>query len=497
MKVLLISPWVGPCPVQWTPLGLPFVAAQLRRAGHTAFLFDRYTAGYRLGGSRDRVDEAMLKSVREQRPDLVGLSTVSPLISDTVRCAKLLRTVHDGPVVAGGYHATALPGLTLQKIPDLNGVVTGEGEIALTRLADGEPPADVPGVWWRDGEETRPPSRPAEQIADLDTLPPPALDLLDMDWYCQRTDGVVRRHDLRATTLVTSRGCWRRCRFCAESQTYGRGVRFHGPAYVLDWIRRVVSDYGVDGLQFHDNDFLADVERARAICEGLMKAGLHRRLKWSIQARADALTGELARLLRAAGCVLVEIGIEAGTREELDRMGKGTTPRVNLEAVSLCRRAGLDVHAYMLMGLEGETVADLEARLAWLRRARPTSFQWSGLAVHPGTPLYEEKGRDFFATHDWTDDAVAAWYGTDTLSAITPEERRAWMDRRFAPYARLNWLRDAARRLPLRYLYRYLWLRLKRRLGRPPARGGLARAGVGGAPRAVPPRADSNSPRRT
>lgn len=464
MNVLLIYPYLAHNSTLWMPLGLSFIAAYLRREGHTASILDRYAIRSHAGPSRQQVDQAMLEQVQAFQPDLVGLSTLSPLIYDSVACVALLRSVYEGPILAGGYHATALPELTLRKIPDLNGVVTGEGEIALSRLASGEIPWQVPGVWWREGEEIRPPLAPAEQIEDLDLLPQPALDLMDMDLYTQRTDGVIRRHNLSVATLVASRGCLRKCRFCAESLTYGRGVRLHSPAYVLDWMRRVVTDYQVDGIHFHDNDFLVDEQWAREICHGIRAAGLDRKVKWSIQARADHLDSEMARLLKASGCALVEIGIETGCQDELDRMAKGTSPAVNKEAIALCRKAGLDVHAYMLTALENETISDLEQRLAWLKSARPTSFQWTPLHIYPGTVLYAEKGDDFYAAQEWTEEAIAEYYRTDRLSAIPPEARQEWMSRRFAPYARWHEWRHALGHYPLRKLVRLALTKLRRRL---------------------------------
>ena len=161
---------------------------------------------------------------------------------------------------------------------------------------------------------------------------------------------------------------------------------------------------------------------------------------------------------------MVEIGVETGTQAELDRMDKGTTPEMNRKAVVLCRKAGLDVHAYMLTALEGETLAELEQRLAWVKRARPTSFQWTGLLIHPGTALYEEKGGDFFGTHDWTEDEITRYYSTDHLSAISPEERREWMARRFSPYLRWHQWCQALRRYPLHKFLRLVLFRLRRRI---------------------------------
>jgi anaerobic magnesium-protoporphyrin IX monomethyl ester cyclase len=435
MRVLLISPYSTGVH-RWMPLGLPFMAAVLRHGGHTPAIFDRYARQAAKHESLAEANAAMLQAVRDFRPDLIGLSTISQVIYDTVECAALLRTIYPGPLLAGGYHATALPELTLQKIPELDGVVTGEGEVVLAKLADSVPPTQLGGVWWRAAGDIHPPATPAQQIVPLDDLPFPAYDLMDMGFYTERTRLTLRGHNLATTTLITSRGCFRRCRFCAESLTYGRGVRFHSAPYVLEWMQCVVADYGLDGIHFHDNDFLADEARTCEICEGILRAGLHRKVKWSIQARADRISRELARLLKTAGCTLVEIGVEAGTQAELDQIGKGTTVELNTKAVALCRQAGLAVHAYMLTGVEGETIAELEDRLNWVKRVRPSSFQWSELAIHPGTPLYHERGQDFFAQSAWTQAAVDAYYRTDFLSALPASQKKEWMRRRFMAYMR-------------------------------------------------------------
>jgi anaerobic magnesium-protoporphyrin IX monomethyl ester cyclase len=467
MRLLLISPFSSLSPVRWMPLGLAFIAARLRQGGHRVVIFDRYAIQAQTGRSVDAVDQAMLVQMAAFQPDLVGLSTVSPVIYDTAHCASLIReTGFRGSIWAGGYHATALPGLTLRKIPELDGVMAGEGEQVLAQLADGIDPAGLPGVWRRDGAEILAPHLPQAQVADLNDLPLPAFDLLDMPLYTERNPVTVRGHLLRASTLITSRGCQFRCRFCAESLTYGRGIRFHSAEYVLEWVRKLAADYPIDGLHFHDNDFLADEGRARAICAGMQKNGLHRKLRWGIQARADRLTPELARLLHASGCVLVEIGVEAGTQKELDFLRKGTTPDTNEQAVRLCRRAGLDIHAYMLQRTEDETLPDLERRLDWLKRADPTSFQWSTVYIFPGTLLYAEKGNDFFAGNPWTKDAIRGYYAADHLSHLPPETRDAWMKRKFIPFARRHWWRHAIGRYPLSLLVSRVWAGSIRRLKR-------------------------------
>jgi hypothetical protein len=85
--------------------------------------------------------------------------------------------------------------------------------------------------------------------------------------------------------------------------------------------------------------------------------------------------------------------------------------------------------------------------------------------------MYAEKGGDFFATHEWTEEAVTRYYNTDTLSAIPVEVRREWMAHRLGPYARWHWWRNALGHLPLRKLVRLAWFKLRRKLRQKIGRG--------------------------
>ena len=436
MKVLLIYPrpsyskWPSP---SWIPLGLSFIASALRKEGHQVSIFDRFACQSRTGTDRLKLDAAMLNRIQDFRPDLIGLNTVSPLIYDTVECVNLIRASFPGPIVAGGHHATALPELTLLKIAGLDGVVEGEGEGPMVELAGGKNPGSIPGLWWK-GEKGEILQTDPSLNLDLDHLPLPALDLLDMAFYTRPERYAIRGHYLSTLSLLTSRGCIRKCDFCTESMTYGAAVRFHTPEYVLDWIGKALAEYPVQGIYFHDNDFLIDETRARAICEGILSKGLHKRIKWSIQTRVDRVHEDILKLLKKAGCIAIEMGIESGLQRQLDSVHKDTTVELNERAIHLCRRERISVQVYMMTGFEGETISDLEQNLQWVKRVNPNTFYWFPLQIHPGTALYRKKGEQFFENHDWTERDISGYYERDALSSILPSERRAWMKRNYGPF---------------------------------------------------------------
>ncbi len=420
----------------WAPLGLPSIASCLREAGHAAAIFDRYAYQARPGADKASIDAAMLEYVRDFKPDIIGFNTVSALIYDTAACARLIRRTYNGMMVAGGHHASALPELTLQRIPELSGVVEGEGEEVMVKLAGGRDPLKIPGVWWRKGEEIL--HSAPEQIRNLDLLPFPALELLDMGFYSRPGRKIIRGLHLSAISLLASRGCTRRCSFCVESLPYGAGVRLHSAGYVLDLIRASVKRFNPEGIYFHDNDFLIDEERAAEICEGVASA-LKPGLKFAIQTRADHINRGILTTLKKAGCAIIELGVESALQGELDWINKGSTVEINERAVALCREAGIGVHAYMLSGMKGETVADLDRKLSWLKKCRPDTCSLHNLQIFPGTRLYLDERMDFFERNEWSKEKLTDYFRRDFLSSIPPEEKKEWIRKKYKPFVSRRW----------------------------------------------------------
>ena len=440
MRCLLISPshpGKQRLKPSWMPLGLSFLAAVLRGQGHETIIFDRFARLIRRRGDDAAVDREMMATIRDFRPDLIGLQTISPLIFDTISCVNLIRPQFKGLLYAGGHHATALPELTLERITGLDGLVVGEGEMPLACLARGDDPSSIPGVWFRDDED-RGQGTNAWVNRDLDQLPFPALDLLDMDLYLRPGVNPIKGHFLSTICLLASRGCPQRCEFCSESLTYGRGVRFHSPDYVAEWLAEVLGKYQMEAVYFHDNDFLISEGWAREICERIMKLPGKRPLKWGVQARSDHINRDILRVMRRAGCVTVEIGVETSSQSLLDKVEKRASVAMHEKAIALCRQEGLHTHAYMLAGLEGETLADLQENLDWAKRIKPDSFQMSRLMIHPGTRLYDRLGCRFFQEHDWNESEIRGHYQHDYLSSIGVQGLDDWMKHRYKPYRQLR-----------------------------------------------------------
>jgi len=445
----------------WLPLGFAYIGALLKQRGHEVEVFDRYAAIDRLGQDAEKIDQAMLNAITIFAPDVVGLSTVSPMIHDAVHCAKIIRDVFNGTMLAGGHHATALPRLTMEKIAELDGVGIGEGEESLLALAQGKKPDEIKGLYWRKnfGKES------FGRVEQLDLLPFPDFSLFDTDFYTRRTSSIIRGFHLSTLSMLTSRGCSQRCSFCTESLTYGGGVRFHSIDYITELVKRALKQYPhVEGIYFHDNDFMVDPARVENICRRFIETGLAKRFAWAIQARADRLKPALLRLMRKAGCIKMEIGVEAALQKNLDSVRKGTTVNVNEKALRLCRDAGISVHAYILTKTQNELLADLDFTLNWLKKNRPDTFSLHPLLRHPGSVLYKEKGNRFFESHDWTRENVLRFYNEDVFSKISPQERKKWALSRYNPFYKRHHRIIRYKVNPLRKWPQMLYEALARRL---------------------------------
>ncbi len=433
--------------VGWMPLGLASIAAVLRNHGHTVSIFDRFAEAFRCKGLKEPVDRRMLEHLEAFQPDLLGFNTVSPLIYDTVFCANLIRRNFRGLMIAGGHHATALPEWTLMRIPELDGVITGEGEETLARLADGESFETIPGLTWRKngtifGSRHR-------CIDDLDRLPFAAVDLLDLPFYTKKRSSVGRGRRLSVLSLFTSRGCGHCCPFCSESMAQGKKIRFHSTDYVMDQLRHRLATCGVNGFYFLDSDFLSDPERAAALCEAMIREGLNKRASFIIQARVDGITPGILSLLKRAGCVLVELGVESFVQNHLDFIGKGVAVQQNQEALGMLRKAGMAAHVYMMTGFPGETRSDLEACLERMKAVKgDVTFTLSPLTVDPGTRLYLETGGQWFEEKDWTPSAIGDYYSRSPLSRVSPAEYKQWETEEVRPWMEKNRRKAVWRRNP-------------------------------------------------
>lgn len=401
------------------PLGLGYLAASARQAGHGV---EVYAPG--AGGSHDEV----LARIETGRPDVVGLSVTTPYYAAARRLVEAIRSGFPRVVVAlGGAHPTALPERTLRELP-AHVAVIGEGEHTLVEILDrlngGDRELDgIPGTAHRSaGGVVLSPARP--RVEDLDTLPLPARDLLPPLRSQRPTPASYRR--LPLGVLVTSRGCPFRCTFC-DTSVSGHHFRARSPAAVCAEVEHLVREHGAREIRFFDDDFAHDRSRVLAICDRLRH--LRPRVPWTCLMNAHEADPDLLGAMRGAGCWQVLYGIESASPAVLERLRKPLTPERARRAIRIAKEAGLSVRADFLVGTPGESLAEMRETVEFAIRCRVDLAHFNKFMPYPGTALYEElvaAGHSFDFEGNWSDtDHGAAVYRPD---GIAPEEYSAFLD---------------------------------------------------------------------
>ena len=419
----------------WMPAYLPSLAAVWRAGGHPASFVEAISTK---APPEDRT-RLMAEAVIGRDPDLVVFDVRMENWRAFRVCAAAVRTAHPGvKILAGGRHATLCPDDTLQFCDALDGVLVGEGERVMDSLARGAPLAETPGLAIRqDGTVRRTPG--LAYVDDLDRLPFPAWDLLDTAYHARRTPRVIPCIPLRTATLESSRGCTARCTFCSEGLVNAKIHRHHSPAYVIDAIRHLIRTCAIDGLYFVDENFLADGRRVTELCEAMLSAGIPRQVRWCAQVRADTVDPEVLSIMRRAGCVQLEFGIESGSQRMLNALAKGTRVEQNAAALRMARDAGIRTHANIVIGLPGETRDDLLATVRFLEETDPDIVRFNPLLLLPGTPAVARLVKEGRLRPDFWRDAVSLASSMDSdacnVSAMPLHELRRLhrhMDRRIS-----------------------------------------------------------------
>jgi len=413
MRVALINP-ATPRALKKENLGLAYLAATLEAAGHKVRVLDE-VAGRDVGAGLD-----------DFRPDLAGISFMTMYAPRAYRLADDIRG-RGIPVVLGGAHPTALPE---EAIEHGDCVVRGEAELTLPRLIDS---GRLEGV-----VEAEPPG-------DLDALPMPRRDALDLEFYA-RSGEEIAGLSYRTLGVITSRGCPYRCDFCINSKRQAP-LRFHSPERVLEEIEHVAGRYKIQAVAFYDELMATDADRFRAICEGMIGRGLNR-LRWECQAHPRLIRPDMLGLMKRAGCVQVAIGFESGSQAILDRIHKSTRVESNLDIAAKVREAGLRLRGCFVIGVPGETREDIARTEDFIRDARLNFASLHFLTPYPGTELF---GRYEAQIHergpDWSKFTTGDPDAFTCNDAIPPAELKATYEELCARQALRNYsLGDMARR---------------------------------------------------
>lgn len=374
MKVLLVSANRERSPYPVFPIGLAFVAAPLKAAGHELDAIDLCF---------ETKPEAALASAMESfLPDVVVLSLRNIDNVTWPVCRSYLAGVREivelcgarAPVVVGGSGFSLMPLKILATIGADFGVV-GEGEeilpLLLQRIERRESAAGLPGVVIKGKGDFLPPM-PVEEIGVPDRR------LFDVARY-QREGGMAN--------VQTKRGCPFACIYCTYPLLEGHNVRLRPIGEIIAEIRFLQDHCGVSYIYFVDDIFNYPADFASALCRSMKAEGFS--INWSAFINPAFISPLLLDEMLAAGCDAVEYGTESGSPLMLRNLGKAFSVEDVRSASLLCRGRGVDFAHYILFGGPGETRETVLESFRLMDELEPTAvIAMTGIRIYPGTPLH-------------------------------------------------------------------------------------------------------------
>ncbi|MBU0484647.1 MAG: B12-binding domain-containing radical SAM protein [Proteobacteria bacterium] len=443
----------------WQPLGTLYVAASLLEAGHQVDF---------LNGAFLSHDQIMAQ-LAELKPEVVGLYSTTFGWDRAMKTAAAIKAFDPKIfVVVGGPYAVAVQEKCLEDCPDLDAVVTGEGEITmrelLAHLADQRPLLGLEGLVFRDnGKIVK--NEPRPLITDLDRIPFPARELLGDSWRYIPPPATYRRKPV--AVIMTSRGCNRKCLYCFQIDKYRKsGIRYRSIENVMAEIELVLAQ-GYREIKFIDDTLAADYERAMAIANEIKRRKLD--FTWFVSACVNQVDKKLLTAFKEAGCWAILFGAESGVQKNLNSIRKGITVGQIEKAVKAAKEVGLFVYTPFLFGIPDQTFEDGLKTIEFACRLDPDIANFHAITPFPGTELYdnlEKYGTMSKELSDFTYQGAAFVPFTMTREEIQTLRqlafrkfygRPSYMFKRFLKLRNANDIRAAV--LGLKSL---LWLWLKR-----------------------------------
>jgi len=390
------------------PIGLAYISSVLRNAGHEITIYSQDLHHY--------PDAHLTWYLDNNEFDIVGIGIIAGYYQykKLLKLSEAINRSKKRPLyILGGHGPSPEPEFYLKKM-QADVVVIGEGEETVCELLsslEGHRPLNmVRGIAFREGDkiivnERRP------LIGDIDSISFPAYDLFPIMYYRLLRMPHVSNSDF-VMPLLSGRGCPFKCTFCYRMD---EGFRPRSNEGIIEEIKFLKVNYGITYIAFFDELLMSSEERTISLCEDFIRAGLG--VKWDCNGRLNYAKPDVLNMMKKAGCVFVNYGIEAVDDNVLKNMKKGLTTRQIYRGIEATLNAGISPGLNIIFGNIGDNKETLNKGVdfllkyddgAQMRTIRPVT-------PYPGSPLYYyaiEKGllrdcEDFYENKHKNSDLVS------------------------------------------------------------------------------------------
>ncbi len=383
------------------PLGIAYIASVLRAKNYNVEILDALIEGYDaeslVRGEQIRYGLSP-KEIRARislcSPNIVGVTCPQATKHhEAHEIFKIVKELDRGILtVMGGAHASSLPEYNLQD-DNLDLVVIGEGEMSFLEIVKRAEKndydfSDIDGMAFRQDGRIHV-NQKKRFIQNLDEIPYPAYDLLDLKKYY--SIGVSAGFDNRLpyVIMITSRGCPNACPYCPVGITFGeRLYRTRSVENVVGEISLLVNTYGIREIQFEDSNMTKDKKRMMSLCDEIIRNRFD--IIWAMPHGTEVVTldDELLKKMREAGCYALSLAVESGNQDYLKDIKKSVNLDNVKKVVEKAKALGYKVKCYFMIGNQRETRADIIRTVGYAK-----SLNLDGICMFIATPL---PGTEFY-----------------------------------------------------------------------------------------------------
>ena len=446
MNILLIHPQVR---VEQDPSDIPralgYMATIAMKENHQVALLD-------LNISRPKWSD-VAKQIAVAKWDVIGIGGLSSMYKDIVKIIFLARKLNPNAlIVCGGGFITYMPDRIMNLNPQIDIAVIGEGEDAwreILKATDSGNWKSVKGICYReDGNVVYTEPRPL--IPDMDVIPFPAYELMDLDGYFKYSRSMwyngISKNEKRIN-FVTERGCPRQCTFCThngmnrwdqlallgkdkvkvldQEAGFQAVTRFFSPRYVVDEAIYVHEKYGVDFIALVDENITSNNKRVHELCDLWIQEGLHEKVKLGTCGDAPSVNKGVIEHMKQAGFTWFSIGGESGSDRVLkEDIGKGVTVEHNQNAVDIIKSCGIQPIMTFMVGNPHEDVNDVLETVDFFKHNKIVCDPFI-CTPYPGTKIFMDY-EDFILSQF---DERLALVQKHEIKSIPEETIKKWKDR--------------------------------------------------------------------
>lgn len=365
------------------PLSLMYLATYNEQHGIPTDVIDVKAAHY----DKEKVLNETIRRLKHSGAGTIGMNCYTPEVPEVISLASRIKQElgKDIKIAVGGVHATLLPEDLLVGT-DIDYAVMREGEITFANAIKAKDFRKVKGIAYAKGKNivrTKP-----EDLLDLNTLPILDYSKIDMEFYLKPNLYLIRGIPLSGFFIFTSRGCPYSCRFCSNRAMFGGLVRYRNPMHVVDEIQLLKEKYKIDSFFVFDDTFTVKKEHVNSICNELIERKLG--LMWGCQTRVNLINRDMVSIMKKAGCIQLEFGVESGSDRMLKLIRKGITTEQVKEAFKISKEAGMKRFANFMINLPGETKEDLQQTIALAHEIKAEVTIFNVTTPYPGSDLFSE-----------------------------------------------------------------------------------------------------------